>query len=340
MISFPSSSMTLPAIARRSWEWIWRSRAMASARARRAERSYVRACEKRARITTEVGERSLDPSVPFSAGSASHLVVRLFAEAIGWWLRAAENASGAAGTPDFRPPDQAELRELASAQRALLTKVVGDDAALHRVLEYLLEPNFGAGDAPPPETEAAARELGKVSRALERALATSEDDLDTLYFERLVRVGLSALVLLASIAGILALRERLDEKDDISLGKPWTVSSSYDLVCRSPEHDCAAKVSYFFHTQLESDPWFEIDLQKELTFSRVHAFNRRDCCAERAVPLVIEVSLDHTNWREVTRKTESFDAWKAKFASVRARYVRLRVARSSILHLWDVRVLK
>jgi hypothetical protein len=56
------------------------------------------------------------------------------------------------------------------------------------------------------------------------------------------------------------------------------------------------------------------------------------------VPLVVEVSNDRKKYREVARRTEVFDTWTPKFAPQRMRYVRLRVARRSMLHLDRVEV--
>ncbi|HYP86522.1 MAG TPA: discoidin domain-containing protein, partial [Polyangiaceae bacterium] len=210
----------------------------------------------------------------------------------------------------------------------------------NRVLEQLQERRFETGSASTPEAEQTARELGKVARGLQRSTSPREDDVDTLYFQRVVRPGLLAAILIASVVGVGALRDAIERRGDLSVGKPWVASSSYETVCRSPSHRCDAEKSYFFHTQEEDRPWLEIDLQSVRPFSKVHVFNRQDCCAERAVPLVVEVSSNHQDWREVARKRETFDDWKASFPTVSARWVRLRVAGRSILHLNDVRVLK
>jgi hypothetical protein len=71
----------------------------------------------------------------------------------------------------------------------------------------------------------------------------------------------------------------------------------------------------------------------------VRVRNRRNCCSERAVPLVVEVSTDNEHWLEVTRNEQDFSEWKGSFAPVQARWVRLRVPRKTVLHLRRVRVL-
>jgi hypothetical protein len=118
---------------------------------------------------------------------------------------------------------------------------------------------------------------------------------------------------------------------DLALGKPRRTSSV--TTGWSPQAR-----DYQFHTQEEDSPWVEIDLQKPTQFSVVDIINRKDCCQDRAVPTVIEVSRDQQRWKEVSRRTETYSTWRAKFAPVTARYVRVRVARHSFLHLAGVAV--
>jgi hypothetical protein len=89
----------------------------------------------------------------------------------------------------------------------------------------------------------------------------------------------------------------------------------------------------FFHTQEEDSPWIEYDLGQPTVLHRVEVANRSDCCGERTLPLVVELSQDQSNWQEVARITEPFNVWKGSLDKPTARYVRLRVARRSTLHL-------
>ncbi|HEX7670331.1 MAG TPA: discoidin domain-containing protein, partial [Polyangiaceae bacterium] len=138
----------------------------------------------------------------------------------------------------------------------------------------------------------------------------------------------------------LVLSSRLEERKDLALGKAWTASSSLsDVGCTSPLQTCAASPDYFFHTLEEDNPWLAIDLGSKKTISAVRVKNRADCCADRAVPLIVETSLDNKSWQRVARRTEEFTDWKAKFAPTTARFVRLTVPRRTLLHLQAVRVL-
>jgi hypothetical protein len=124
----------------------------------------------------------------------------------------------------------------------------------------------------------------------------------------------------------------------LALGKPWQASSVFAGSCDSPAQDCPGENNFFIHTQQENEPWLEIDLKSVQKFSSAHIVNRTDCCADRVVPLILEVSNDQKHWREVTRNTQPFRDWSPSFAPVSARWLRLRVPRYSMLHLKRVRV--
>lgn len=94
----------------------------------------------------------------------------------------------------------------------------------------------------------------------------------------------------------------------------------------------------FFQTQEEKEPWLEIDLGREVPFDEVEVTNRSDCCPDRAVPLVVEVSRDGVHFKEVSRRMDTFSVWHSRFARQTARYVRLRVLRRTIFHLDQVAV--
>jgi hypothetical protein len=125
---------------------------------------------------------------------------------------------------------------------------------------------------------------------------------------------------------------------NLAAGRPWRASSTF-ASCDPGHPGCGgAAARFFFHTQEEAFPWVEFDLGGPKWVRRVEVRNRLDCCGERAVPLAVEVSDDDVRWVEVARKDIPFDTWTAKFPSVRASHVRLRVLRKSFLHLEDVAI--
>lgn len=149
----------------------------------------------------------------------------------------------------------------------------------------------------------------------------------------LIGITFGALLAVAAVTNV-----RASFSSDLAYRKPWRTSSTF-ATCAPALHTCAsAKTDILFHTKEEDGPWFEVDLRSPKTFSSVEVTNRTDCCAERAQPLVVELSDDAKQWREVARNAEVFVRWTAKFAPQRARYVRLRVPKTTALHLEAIQV--
>ena len=49
--------------------------------------------------------------------------------------------------------------------------------------------------------------------------------------------------------------------------------------------------------------------------------------------MVAELSTDRQHWKEVGRRNDVFATWTLTFPSTTARYIKLKVARVSTLHL-------
>src|SRR5512135_2464237 len=120
---------------------------------------------------------------------------------------------------------------------------------------------------------------------------------------------------------------------DLASGKKWTASSQVEIWATSGKIPEGTRNQVLFHTKEEESPWFMVDLETPTSVSSVDVLNRQDCCGERAVPLLVELSNDARTWREVARRDEPFTEWKATFSAQDARYVRLRVPRKTYLHL-------
>jgi hypothetical protein len=327
--------------SRLAWEWFSRSGALRATRAALSSSGNVELLGRRARIAAEVGERTLEPSWPWTSGAADHLAAALFAESIGWSLRAMSEARAPqAGAEQGRPAQRTELAALVETCRGPLEEAARGSEALDRVLEDLLERRFELVSATPVETEQCARELGGVARRLLQQLPNAQVQEERLIAQRLTRLGgLVVLAVLVAI-GVSRLLGGLVARGDLAANKPWTTSSSSDVACTSPAQRCDAVKGFFFHTQEEKQPWFQLDLQRPWTISRLSISNRQDCCQERAVPLVVEVSRDGKEWQEAARRKEAFDVWTPEFDPIAARYVRLRVGKRSILHLSEVQVFR
>src|SRR6185295_12116009 len=171
--------------------------------------------------------------------------------------------------------------------------------------------------------------LGSFSTALLRRLTFTRRRLRGILMRRTIISLVFGLIIFAGAEVALTVHFR----PSLTAGRPWRASSTLD-VCRPKDHYCADAVTdIFFCTTDENNPWVEYDLGERKTFRQLVVENRKDCCPDRAVPLALEVSDDQKEWREVVRHNETFSTWRTSLPTTRARYVRLRVMRRSILHL-------
>jgi hypothetical protein len=157
-------------------------------------------------------------------------------------------------------------------------------------------------------------------------------------FARTLRAVTVFLLVTGLLVGMTTAFLQYSGRTNLAEGKRWTTSTTY-AVCNPHAIECGGvATAIFFHTNEENEPWFEYDLGTKTSFSSMTIVNRGDAVKERAVPLIIEVSNDKKKYREVIRRTEVFDTWSPKFSRQRARYVRLRVPRRTMLHLEAVQV--
>ncbi len=135
---------------------------------------------------------------------------------------------------------------------------------------------------------------------------------------------------------------------NLALNKPAQQSSTYML---SKPADARGGVdgikdgTFGFHTNQETNPWWQVDLQSISTLSEIRIFNRLDCCAERAGTLQIRLSNDGANWTGVLSNAGFvFGGVDGKpliykvEAYRQARYVRLQLNEYNFLHLDEVEI--
>jgi hypothetical protein len=89
------------------------------------------------------------------------------------------------------------------------------------------------------------------------------------------------------------------------------------------------------HTLNEHHPWVKYDFGTPRELHSLSLQNRLDCCYERTVPLIVEVSDDDNHWQEIVRTEKPFVTWSAPLHGS-ARYVRLRLAATNYFHLREV----
>jgi hypothetical protein len=250
------------------------------------------------------------------------LSVNLFRQAIYWALL-------------VRRPEAFGIepeRLWSEADRALLEAAAGNDAeyAYFKIVMGSTFVQLAEGTA-----EAQREGALKLRRAAQHLIKDAESILLRLQWanvNRIVRVGLALLIPIAAIWLLWP------AKVDLAKGASFRVSST-QWECHPEKPECGGvKTPIFFHTNNEQNPWFEYDFGKPVSFSSLTIQNRSDCCGDRAVPLVVEVSNDDRSFKEIARREPQFDVWNPSFSTQRARYLRLRVPRESILHLEAIKV--
>jgi N-acetylgalactosamine 4-sulfate 6-O-sulfotransferase len=284
-------------------------------------------------MARDFAQRASEPQLADGATNPDAVACELYRQSTYWSLLALKSDEVSETLPSLstlvRDPDV----------RALLAEA-GSDSSGSSALDLLHREDFG--NLSERTAEEQSRLLFALRDSAERLLVLlerPENELRVPWLRRLLRIGavlfaLGMLLLMAS-----AVRELREQRSDLAHNKHWRVSSSSITGCPSPQQYCDDSPSYFFHTSEEKDPWVEIDLQTPQVFSAVSIINRRDCCSERASPLVVEVSADQSKWKQVARREGGFRSWRVDFAPQRARYVRVRAVGRTQLHLAAVRIL-
>ncbi len=287
----------------------------------------------------EVAKRTLDPPVRFTDGPADAVAWEVARQAVYWGLRAA--LLSRTGEDDAVSPN--DLPKLFAQSRERCLAAAGDDAELAAIEAMLSGHSYADfGDLPPEEQGRSSRKLTAFASALLKGIEAPRVRLDRFWFQRLTRMSLVVALVGGIVGGVVWTRSLQERRRDIARGKEWRASSAFPGItpCASPAQECTESPFFFFHTLDEDKPWIEIDLGSKQRFTGTRIVNREDCCADRAVPLAVEVSSDHKSWREVARRTEVFGDWKASFNPVSARWVRVRTLKRATLHLHRVMILR
>jgi hypothetical protein len=328
-----SAAYELAARARLVWEWIWRSRALDAARRAAAEAEPARELWRRARLAAELAERALEPDVPLADGPAHVLAISLYREAAYWALTVRQRNEAL---------DAPSLGELLSADTEGLRVTGLSEADLARVRAVLAEQTFVERAAIEHSRQIADAELSRrfVNALLEESGAASAPRQAVARVHRQRALRMLAILLVAAVVmscGWLAIA-RAFRGPDLALGKTWSISREWAR-CHPEWRKCGDQhTRVFFHTKRHNQPWFLLDLGPGTTVGRVEIENRDDCCQDQAVPLVVEVSDDKRNFREIARRTTPFWTWRATFPPLQARFVRLRVDGRTYFHLSRVSV--
>ncbi len=301
----------------RSSEWVLRPHALREARAAvipRGDRRDRAVCQ--ARLLLEVARRVAAPVEGFPPGARPPVRLGLYRDAVYWTLVASRAADAEV------PSDLAAA--WASEDPDRLRRAAHDDVTLDALKRMLV-------DRSPPDpldvAEADAARARDFAQALLADLDAPRRRVERTLFQRWWRVSLIALVILLAAIGV----RKLSLGPNLLADKPFRVSSSWPGC--SQDAGCQ---TVLFHTETELNPWVEFDLGARKTFRRLEVTNRSDCCTDRVVPLVAEISDDRTSWTQLGRRETDFSTWTLTFPPKTARYLKLRIPRHSTLHLKDV----
>jgi len=147
------------------------------------------------------------------------------------------------------------------------------------------------------------------------------------------RASWRVLLALACVVAALSAAVWYRAASNLLLGATPVLSSEWAR-CEPERGLCGGfSTRILFHTHEQPEPWVQYDLGRVRRVRALVVRNRSDALQDRAVPLVASVSTDGVHFREVARQGYWFQTWRAAFSPVDARYFRLTVARTSILHL-------
>jgi hypothetical protein len=319
--------------ARSVWEWIWRSHALQAARRASSDTTRARELWRRSRLAAELAARALEPDVPLADGPGHALAISLYREAA-FWALSARQSSGSSETRS--------LEELLSADADALRVTGLSEDELVRVRSALAETTFVDRAELEQSRQIVDAELCRrlVQSLLDErgAASTPSRAVGRVYTQRVFRMLAVGMILAVLGSGAWLAIVRWVRGPDLALGKAWSISKPW-AQCHPELRKCGdQRTRVFFHTKQHKQPWFLLDLGAETTVGRVEVENRDDCCRERAVPLVVEVSDDKQKFREIARRTTPFYTWDATFEPLQTRYVRLRVDGRAFFHLSRVSV--
>lgn len=161
---------------------------------------------------------------------------------------------------------------------------------------------------------------------------------DRVRVQRVLRIG-AALAFVAALGLGATLGIGLARRGpNLALGQATSSSSAYGNQKTTHGAVDGKKTAHGFHTAEETKPWLLIDLGSTKTIGTVVVYNRSDCCEDRAVPLVVEASVDGEEFEVVARREKKFSRWEASFPKREARFVRLMAEKKTFLHLNEVEI--
>jgi hypothetical protein len=223
------------------------------------------------------------------------------------------------------PSVRALWENLPSTQVAILTALMGGERAL--ALTELSD----------EEQVSLARSLRDLVGALIAPLEWEANRLGWSLFARWSRIAVVGLLLLI-LVGIAASWVGSRRHPNLALHRSVSASSLNGYGPEPSRLVDGITDEIAFHTNGGDQQWVVIDLGEARKFDKVVVYNRPGCCADRAVPLKVEVSNDNQNFKQIAERTEVFEKWSAKNLHAEGRYVRLKNTPPNFFHLAEVEV--
>jgi hypothetical protein len=157
-------------------------------------------------------------------------------------------------------------------------------------------------------------------------------------FARIVRIAIVATLAVASLvwAGM-----SLFSAPNVALHKPTASSSLWPGSGTDGLTNGVNENGYAVATNYEPDPWIRVDLQDVYRISSIVVVPRGDGHADELVPAAVEISETGSDWSEVGRRSETYSQllpWKVSVSGKRARYVRVRGLRQTVIALAEIEV--
>ena len=123
---------------------------------------------------------------------------------------------------------------------------------------------------------------------------------------------------------------------NLALGKPARMSSQYS----GPDPASSGvdgNLGSMFHTNIEKNPWWQVDLQSSYALSSIVLHNRYASNGDRARTIQVLISQDGNAWTTIYRHDGTeFKDLTVDAGGRSARYVRAQLAESNYLHLLEV----
>jgi hypothetical protein len=134
---------------------------------------------------------------------------------------------------------------------------------------------------------------------------------------------------------------------NLALNKPTQTSSYSQWSHPDDGHGAVDGVingRFGFHTNIEPNPWWQVDLGDVYGITEIVVFNRLDCCAERSRTLSALLSYDGQTWGPIFQNPGTVFGGQDGNplhipVNANARFVRLQLNEPNPLHLDEVQVL-